>query len=166
MLAILLSDRAGRKVLLILSGVGMGLSNLLLFFNQIGLFGLYFKSSDFLTTAVPVSALSAFYVCFTLGFGGIPFVILGEIFSPQKKAMAVSISVAFIWIWNFVATKSYFSVIALVDYQGLFLFNSVNAFLSSAIVLIFLPETKNKTLAEVQEAFNKKTDVSIKNCFS
>ena len=60
-----------------------------------------------LNNSLPIVALSLFYVSFTLGFGGLPFVILGEMFPPgRQKSLAISLSVSCIWILNFVNTKS------------------------------------------------------------
>ena len=59
----------------------MGLSNLGLVLNQVRLL----NHSTLMVHMLPVSALSAFYVFFTLGFGSLPFVILGEIFPVQSK---------------------------------------------------------------------------------
>ena len=102
--------------------------------------------------------MSLFYVSFTLGFGGLPFVILGEIFPPgPQKSLAVSLSVSFIWILNFVNTKSYFVVVEspTIGYQGLFLGNGLFCLLAVLVVFFCLPETKKKTLAQVQEAFKE-----------
>ena len=80
LLAIGLADRAGRRLLLIISGLGMGLSNLGLVLNQEQLL-----NHVLMDNMLPVSALCSFYVFFTLGFGSLPFVILGEIFPAQSK---------------------------------------------------------------------------------
>ena len=100
LLAICLADRAGRRMLLIISGLGMGLSNLGLVLNQARLL-----NHSLMVNMLPVSALSAFYVFFTLGFGSLPFVILGEIFPVHSKGLAVSLSVSCIWCINFLHTK-------------------------------------------------------------
>ena len=81
LISIGLADVAGRRILLIISGLGMGLSNLGLVLNQVRLL----NHSTLMVHMLPVSALSAFYVFFTLGFGSLPFVILGEIFPVQSK---------------------------------------------------------------------------------
>ena len=84
LLAIGLADRAGRRWLLIISGLGMGLSNLGLLLNQVEVF-----NHVLMDNMLPVSALCSFYVFFTLGFGSLPFVILGEIFPAQSKVLHV-----------------------------------------------------------------------------
>ncbi len=103
--SVLLSDKAGRRPLLIWSGLGMGITNIFLWLNQSGILE---------HQAIPVISMSAFFVTFTLGFGGIPFVILGEVFAPNRKGLAVSISVTFLWILNLVNAKSYFWILDLI----------------------------------------------------
>ena len=110
-----------------------------------------------LTEYIPMMALSVFFVFFNLGFSGVPFIILGEIFPPGTgKSIAISCSVACIWIVNFVTTKCYFSMVLTLGYEGMFIMNAAFCLLASCIVFIALPETKGKTLAEVQETFKNK----------
>ena len=73
----------------------------------------------------------------------------------KAKSWAISISVAFIWILNFINTKCYFLILDLIQYRGLFLANGVCCIFASLTVFFTLPETKNKTLAQVQLAFNQ-----------
>ena len=86
----------------------MFVSNAGLFLHQLQLRQQQHQTGSLgLNNSLPIVALSMFYVSFTLGFGGLPFVILGEIFSPgRQKSVAVSLSVSCIWILNFVNTKS------------------------------------------------------------
>ena len=149
-MAIGLSDKAGRKVLLIISGMGMGTANVFMLLSQHGLFD---SPSGFGSTLVTLASLSAYFVCFTLGFGGMPFVILGEIFPPKNKGSAVSVCVTLIWLMNFLSTKSYFWALGWFGYSGFYSVFAGFAFLSSIFVAIFLPETKGKTLAEIQHSF-------------
>ena len=156
LLAIILCDRFGRRKLLMSSGIGMFVSNTSLFLHQC-----YLRNQTeglSLNNSLPILALSLFYVSFTLGFGGLPFVILGEMFPPgRQKSMAVSLSVSCIWILNFINTKSYFVVVEspVIGYQGLFLGNGLFCLLATIVVFCCLPETKKKTLAQVQEAFKE-----------
>ena len=102
-MGVILGDKAGRKVLLVTSGLGMFVSNMAMFLNQNGLFGSHLNSN-----VMPVLAVSLFYICFTFGFGGVPFVLLGEIFPSSHKSFAVSVSLTFIWVLNIVNTKTYY----------------------------------------------------------
>ena len=69
-MAVIFSDRVGRRKLLILSGFGMMSSNLALFLHKINLINP--------SPLIPIFSLSLFYISFTTGFGGLPFVILGK----------------------------------------------------------------------------------------
>ncbi len=153
LVAIALSDRLGRKLLLIISGLGMGTSNLLLLLAQMGLF---VTESGIESTAVTLIAYSSFFVFFSVGFGGIPFVILGEVFPPKTKGLASSISVTFLWVWNFVNTKTYYYFVNGAGYVGMYAYFVATGWLAAIFVIIFLPETRNKTLAEVQATFASK----------
>ncbi len=153
MVAIALSDRLGRKLLLIISGLGMGTANLFLLLAQMGLF---VTESGVESTIVTLIAYAAFFVFFSVGFAGIPFVILGEVFPSKLKGLASSISVNFLWVWNFINTKTYYYFVNGAGYHGMYACFTVMGWVSAIFVMIFLPETKNKTLSEIQTTFASK----------
>jgi hypothetical protein len=57
---------------------------------------------------------------------------------------------------NCSTVKGYFVVVEspVIGYSGLFLVNGLFCILATLVVFFCLPETKNKTLAQVQEAFD------------
>ena len=77
--SIFLVDKAGRRILLILSGVIMAVST--------GLVGVFFylksvdsnEGFDFL----PLLGLILFMIGYSVGFASVPFVLMGELF-PSK----------------------------------------------------------------------------------
>merc|ERR1712013_468127 len=91
-IAALVMDKAGRRILLNLSSSIMVLS--------ISVLGVYFyiasipenkklaESLDLL----PVASLSLFVFAFSIGFGPIPWLMMSELFSPEVKPLASSIS--------------------------------------------------------------------------
>ena len=77
----------------------------------------------------------------------------------KLQALAVSLSVACIWCVNILHTKAYFLLVSLIHYEGLYLTNAVCCFVATGFVFIFLPETKNISLAKVQESFDQKKNL-------
>jgi MFS family permease len=75
-------DKAGRRVLLIISAVVMSLS----FFGL----GLYLDQShkvykDSILSWLPLILIALYISAFSLGFGPIPWVVMGEIFSNEVR---------------------------------------------------------------------------------
>ena len=102
-LATLIIDKFGRRMLLILSALFMILS-------MYGL-GLYFwiqTTSPTLASSIsplPLVSVCVFFFSFSLGFGPIPWLMMSELFSPEAKGVASSISSATNWILAFFVTQ-------------------------------------------------------------
>ncbi len=96
-------DRLGRKILLYLSSSGMIVSLLC--------FGGYFFAKDVKGLVppgwIPLLALMVYVVSFSIGYGPIPWLMMGEIFPGRIRGAAASISTAFNWSCTFVVTKTF-----------------------------------------------------------
>ena len=85
------TDKFGRKILLIISGLGITLALLIL--------GISFSVMDEEKQApyewmeyLPITGMVVYYLAYPIGFGAIPYVLLGELYSPSIKATATSFS--------------------------------------------------------------------------
>ncbi|KAK6618642.1 hypothetical protein RUM43_013033 [Polyplax serrata] len=143
----LIVDRLGRKILLVLSASIMSICTLLL-----GVF-FYLKESDKDVSSItwlPLLSLCVFIVSFSIGFGPIPWMILGELFSPSIKSSASSIAGFCNWTLAFMVTKFY-APISKEAGTGVtfFIFMSV-LLLGTVFVGRFVKETKGKSPEEIQ----------------
>lgn len=78
----LIIDRLGRKILLLCSIIVVGICTLL-----IGAF-FYMKEKDYDVSSiglVPLVSMCMFIILFSIGFGPIPWMLMGEIFPTQIK---------------------------------------------------------------------------------
>lgn len=155
----LIVDRAGRRLLLLLSIVLMSVCTLLLgahFYIQ----ALSITSEaalavrifySYVADYVPVVSLCLFIFAFSIGFGPIPWMMLGELFANEAKAVAGSAAGAANWTFAFLITFSFVDVkIAFGNGPTFWAFAGLSA-LGAIFVGIFVPETKGKSLAEIQE---------------
>jgi SP family facilitated glucose transporter-like MFS transporter 1 len=136
-LAVYLMDRAGRRVLLLTSQVGVGLSLFLVTFAMI-------LNVDYVSVALVVAIVALF----AIGLGPIPWLILPELFPTYAIGPAASICVTVNWLSNFLVSllfKPLFS--AMGPYA--FLPFSVLTFALTAITFMMLPETKGRSLDEI-----------------
>lgn len=144
-------EKLGRKILLIISDSVMALSTLTL--------GIYFslkdhKAVDDATISaigfLPILALCVYVIVFSLGFGPIPWMISGEIFTSDVKSVTSSVAGALNWFLAFLITKLYLEVQADVGADVVFYFFTVVSLCGTAFVYYVVPETKGKTVEEVQ----------------
>jgi sugar porter (SP) family MFS transporter len=151
--AALVMDKAGRRILLNLSSSVMVIS--------IGVLGMFFfiaNNPDDKTLAekidlVPVASLSLFVFAFSVGFGPIPWLMMSELFSPEVKSLASSISTSFNWTLAFLVTKFFSTMVNGLTEAGAFWFFGSFTILTFLFCMFFVPETKGKSLDEIQHLF-------------
>ncbi|XP_054167411.1 facilitated trehalose transporter Tret1-like [Oppia nitens] len=158
--ACLLTDRAGRKPLILLSSVGCGLSLLLL---SIYHFLCDAKGSEFqkLYGWIPVVALITFMVAFSLGLGPIPWLLMSELLPANVKSVASGLCSSYNWLFAFIITKLFHTLIDTLLESGTYLLFSILCFCCTVFVALLLPETKGKSLTEIENIFRDRTTTTI-----
>ncbi|XP_051172813.1 facilitated trehalose transporter Tret1-like isoform X2 [Leptopilina boulardi] len=140
-------DKLGRRILLLASEVAMCLTTLL-----VGVF-FYMQEQKMDVSAIgwlPLTSVCLFIVLFSLGFGPIPWMMIGEIFSLQTKGTAGSAACLFNWLMAFVVTKFFNNLTAELGNSVTFFIFSVVCAVGFFFVFFLVPETKGKTLQEIQ----------------
>lgn len=91
-------DKIGRRSLLIISAVVMGLSSM-------GLAGYFVMEKTSATDLLPLGLIIIYISAFSLGFGPVPWVVMGEIFSAEVSLIFVNYNTIFKIL--FVTTKNF-----------------------------------------------------------
>ena len=112
-------------------------------------------------TYLPLIGLIGFYLTFAIGTGSVPMVILGEVFPPSVKGTAISLINSSMWILNFGMAKMFFFMNDKLGIYGTFVFFSSSSVAMTLYVFMLLPETKNKTLNEIQQKVKGTTGIRI-----
>ena len=96
---------------------------------------------------------------FNLGYGAMIWITVVEILPLHVRSVATSLSVGFTCAWSFVTSHTYKYLKDLFDYDGIFWFYGTISFLGFLFIVIFVPETKGKSDAQIREYFqnSKKT---------
>ncbi|KAH6823528.1 Major facilitator superfamily protein [Perilla frutescens var. hirtella] len=148
-----LVDKTGRRILLIISSSGMALSLILV---AVAFFLKDFVSNDSTLFGIlgilSVVGVVCMIISFSLGMGPIPWLIMSEILPIKIKGLAGSVATLFNWSFSWVITLT---APLLLEWSsgGTFTMYTVMCMLTVAFVAIFLPETKGKTLEEIQYSF-------------
>lgn len=146
--ASMIVDKVGRRVLLLISVSVMAFCKCLL--------GVFFtmKNGDEESVRdlgwLPIVALCLYIVVFSLGFGPIPWLMVGELFAPDIKGVAGSAAGSFSWIFAFAVTKSFASVQAAIGAGPTFFLLAAFSVVGTIFVWFVVPETKGKSLADIQ----------------
>jgi SP family xylose:H+ symportor-like MFS transporter len=142
--AILTVDKWGRKPLLIVGSTGMAVGMFaisgLAYFNIIGISTLVF--------------IIIYTASFMMSWGPICWVLIAEIFPNKIRGQAVAIAVAAQWAANYLISSTY---PAMMEFSGALTygFYGTMAVLSALFVWKMIPETKGKTLEQMEQYWEK-----------
>ncbi len=140
-------DKFGRKPLIYIGSLGM-------------IIGFIFLGVTLMTDSVGVLSLIGvllFIASFAMSMGPVVWVILSEMFPNNMRSTAMSIAVAAQWVANYIVTQSFPVVVDSNLNNNTFWNGSLPYFIFSVFILIilfftykFIPETKGKTLEELE----------------
>ncbi|XP_029669723.1 facilitated trehalose transporter Tret1-like [Formica exsecta] len=146
--AAIIVDRAGRKPLLIFSSSVMTVSLVAL--------GLYFNikanGNDVSNLGwLPLTSLTLFMISFSIGLGPIPWMLMGELFPAETKAVASGIAVMLNWFLVFLVTKTFPMMNDELGADVTFWIFASIMVAATAFTYFVIPETKGKSSQEIQE---------------
>ncbi|XP_067847617.1 solute carrier family 2, facilitated glucose transporter member 9 isoform X2 [Heptranchias perlo] len=141
-------ERLGRRSLLI-SGFGF----MSLFFGLLTI-SLNLQNRVFWMSYLSVVSILGVIASFCIGPGGIPFVLTGEMFDQSCRSSAFMIGGTVIWLSNFFVGLLFPLIQSNLGSFSFLLFAAI-CVLGAIYMYIVLPETKNKTFAEIYQSFAK-----------
>lgn len=103
---------------------------------------------------VPLTLLILYFVAINLGTSSIVMALLGEIFPLEHKGVGTAMSGIFYALSLLVILKVTPLMIKSIDVYGTFFVFSMCMIVSLVYLYFFLPETKGKTLQEIEDYFN------------
>jgi SP family sugar porter-like MFS transporter len=146
-------DRAGRRILLIISAAGMTLSLLavaVVFFIKDNVS----HDSDLynILSMVSLVGLVAYIIAFSFGMGAIPWIIMSEILPVSIKSLAGSFATLANWLTSFGITMTA-NLLLSWSAGGTFAAYMIVSAFTLVFVILWVPETKGRTLEEIQWSF-------------
>ncbi|XP_059622632.1 facilitated trehalose transporter Tret1-like [Phlebotomus argentipes] len=145
-------DRFGRKPLLIVSGALMSISMTSM--------GFAFHLSDNGNNEygfLPLVSLIVFMIGFSVGFGCIPFLLMGEIFPTKQRSILSSFAGSFNLLIMFIVIFTYHPLQVAISTAGTFWAYAVMCLLGVLFVISYVPETKGRDLESITQLFERKS---------
>lgn len=115
-------------------------------------YGDHLPFGSFMTTAF----LLIYIITSTFGFLTIPFTMLPELFPQRVRGLTAGITVCIAYFLSFIVIKSYPSMLNWMGNGMIFLFYGIVSLLGTLFVHLVLPETKGKSLQEIENLFKEK----------
>ncbi|UMB54176.1 D-xylose transporter XylE [Lutibacter sp. A64] len=150
-LAIMTVDKYGRKPLMIIGAIGMA-------------FAMFALGTTFFMESVGIGALifMLIYVAsFAMSWGPVCWVLLSEMFPNKIRGRALAVAVAAQWIsnylvsWTFPMLDKNTYLLETFNHGFAYWIYGVMGVLAALLVWKFVPETKGKTLEEIEKIWEK-----------
>lgn len=146
-IAIKTVDKYGRKPLMVIGALGMAVAMLSLGFV------FYAEATGYLA----LFCMMLYVASFAMSWGPVTWVLLSEIFPNKIRGKALAIAVAAQWISNYLVSltfpmmndNSYLT--AQFNHGFAYWVYGIMSILAALFVVKFIPETKGKTLEEMEE---------------
>ncbi len=140
-IAVFSIDRAGRKLLLLLSCVVMGCASVLVSIAiMLESHGTFWQYSS-------IGFLILFVIGFEIGLGAIPWLMMAELAPMQYRGNIVAIATASNWGSNLLIAQFSGPIIKIAYFYPF----AIVCLLGGLFTIKYIPETNGKTAAEIQK---------------
>lgn len=143
-----ITDRSGRKSLLTFSAVGSACSTAMVatyFHLQ------YYQVDTSNIVWLPAIGVILYVIMYALGLAALPYTMASELFPTNVKALGNTIGIMIIQLTAFVVTKLYLVVSENAGVHTPFWIFTACSITGTVFTLLYVPETKGKTLEQIQE---------------
>jgi SP family xylose:H+ symportor-like MFS transporter len=149
--AILTVDKFGRKKLQIIGALGMA-------------FSMFALAISFISDSIGLNALFfmlTYTASFAVSWGPVTWVLLSEIFPNSIRSKAMSIAVAAQWVANYIVSATFpimndsTTLNEYFNHGFAYLIYGLMGILAAIFVYKYVPETKGKSLEEMNEFWKK-----------
>lgn len=101
---------------------------------------------------------------YSIGFGPMTWLLLSEIFPAAIRGRAFAFTNCFNWAANLLVTFTFLDFIGAIGLSGMFLLYGLTAVAAVVFFYFMLPETKGKTLEEIDEELRLNKFYQVEAC--
>ncbi len=141
LVAIKYVDKWGRRTLLLIGCAGMAIC-----LSIVGS-AFYFGFAQGYLVLIAILAYIAF---FAISLGPLTFVVISEIFSNRNRGIAMSVCIFFLWSSVYLVSQTFPMLLDSIGSAFTFWIYMVMAVLAFVFVFKMIPETKGKSLEEIE----------------
>jgi|SRR5579872_1180267 len=139
-----LVDKAGRRLLLLISIGGMGISLVHLALTLSGAHS---------TKWMVLTDILVYLAAFDIGLGPVFWLLISEIYPTTVRAEAMSLATMANWGSNFLVAATFLSLVDHLGMRGSFLLFAGLCFVAFLFAAYLVPETRGRTLEQIESSW-------------
>ena len=105
---------------------------------------------------VLIAGVLVFIAAFAMAMGPIPWIVIAEIFPSRIRGRAASLGILTLWVAIFRVSLTFPWMMVAIGLTATYFIYAACSFVSFLFVLLVLPETKNKTLEEIERSWGQR----------
>ncbi|CAN9507413.1 unnamed protein product [Ophioblennius macclurei] len=109
-------------------------------------------------------SLLVYVAAFSISLGPMVYVVLSEIFPMGVRGRAVSVVSAVNWATNLLISMTFLTVTEKIGVPNVIFLYAAMSFVLLVFVILWVPETKGRTLEEISKELAKKKGFEVKIC--
>jgi sugar porter (SP) family MFS transporter len=149
--AILLVDRVGRRLLLLIGLAGMVAS--------LGVLGLAFllPALSGIVGWIAIVSLALYIAFFAVGLGPVFWLLISEIYPQEVRGAAMSVASVGNWASNLLVSLTFLSLVGAIGRPFTFWLYALVGVAAIVFVYFLAPETKGRSLEDIQQLWIKRS---------
>ncbi|XP_066997593.2 facilitated trehalose transporter Tret1-2 homolog [Anabrus simplex] len=152
-IACVLLRRCGRRPLTMISGIGCGITMLGLGSYMYAAENWKATGQEVILTWIPLALIFLFIIASTLGYLVVPWVMIGEVYPTQVRGIAGGCTTFIGHFFVFLVVKTFPLFQELMSNHGTFWLYGAISLTGSIFFYLCLPETKGRSLQEIEDYF-------------
>jgi MFS family permease len=98
-------------------------------------------------------SLIVYIASFAIGLGPVFWLLIAEIYPLKTRAIAMSVATVANWGANWIVAATFLTLAGVLGKEGVFWLYALMGVLTLIFIVRLVPETKGKTLEEIQQVF-------------
>ncbi|XP_028163884.1 facilitated trehalose transporter Tret1-like isoform X2 [Ostrinia furnacalis] len=144
--------KCGRRPLALFSGIFTTLSLITL---AVYLYLVDARVIRHMSRVISLGLMAIYIIVSNLGISPLPWNMVGELFASETKGLGSGISVMMTSVAFFGTIKTAPYMFESIGHNGAYLFYGISTLLGTIFLFFYLPETRGKTLLQIEEYFRK-----------
>jgi sugar porter (SP) family MFS transporter len=146
-------DRFGRRPLLLAGLTGMAISLIGLTVSFLALDGYDGVKGPSILGVATLVCLVVFIASFAFSLGPVVWTMISEIFPTRIRGKGIAVATAANWGSAFIVSATFLSIIDVIGTEGAFAIFAAMSLIAFWWIWRYVPETKGKTLEEIEAVF-------------